>query len=49
VFEDDSFADKAAMAVEKEIHQGGDGMGEHVEVVEKRPVAGEEIMEKRSV
>ena len=49
MFEDESFADKATMAVEKEMHQGGDGMGEHVEVVEKRPVAGEEIVEKRSV
>ncbi|PMD36292.1 MFS sugar transporter-like protein [Hyaloscypha variabilis F] len=49
LFEDESFADKATMAVEKEMHQGGDGMGEHVEVVEKRPVAGEEIGEKRSV
>jgi len=48
VFEDEAYADKATMAVEKEIHQGGDEM-EHVEVVEKTPVGGEEIREKSAV
>ena len=48
VFEDEAYADKATMAVEKEIHQGGDGM-DHVEIVEKRPIVGEEIREKNSV
>ncbi|KAE9371095.1 MFS sugar transporter-like protein [Stipitochalara longipes BDJ] len=49
LFEDEKFADKATTAVEKQIHQGGDGMDEHVEVVEKRPVASEEIREKSAV
>lgn len=49
MFEDEAYADKATMAVEKEIHQGGDGMEEHVEVVEKRPVVGQEIREKSAV
>jgi hypothetical protein len=29
VFEDESFADKATMTVEKTIHRGGDGMDEN--------------------
>jgi hypothetical protein len=29
VFEDESFADKATIAVEKTIHHGGDGMDEN--------------------
>lgn len=33
VFEDEAFADKATMAVEKQIHEGGDGPAENTEEV----------------
>jgi hypothetical protein len=51
VFEDESFADKATMAVEKQIHQGGDGHTENVEevAVEKKPITSEKFENKSSV
>jgi hypothetical protein len=39
VFEDEALADKATMATEKAIHQGGDDHVEHVS--EKGPIATE--------
>jgi predicted secreted Zn-dependent protease len=41
VFEDEATAERATMAVEKEIHQGGDGPVERVEEIgEKGPIVG---------
>jgi hypothetical protein len=41
VFEDEATAERATMAVEKEIHQGGDGPVERAEEIgEKGPVVG---------
>jgi hypothetical protein len=50
VFEDESFADKATMAVEKTIHHGGDVMDENVGEVgtEKGATTIEEIQPKKS-
>jgi len=45
VFEDEAFADKATMAVEKQIHQGGDDQVENVGEVSE----GQEIREKNLV
>ena len=51
VFEDESFADKATMAVEKTIHHGGDGMDENAGEVgtEKGATTIEETHPKRAV
>ena len=51
VFEDESFADKATMAVEETIHHGGDGMDENAEEVgaEKGATTMEEIQPKSAV
>jgi hypothetical protein len=49
VFEDEAFADKATMAVEKQIH-GGEVQDENLEeVVEKKPITGEDIVPKSAV
>lgn len=49
VFEDEAFADKATMAVEKQIH-GGEIHDQTVEeAVEKKPIASEEIAVKSAV
>jgi hypothetical protein len=51
VFEDEAFADKATMAVEKTIHHGGDGAGEDVREVgiEKGTIVSEEIKSKSAL
>ena len=51
VFEDESFADRVTMAVEKQIHQGGDGPVEIVEEVgaEKGEVLEGEVGKKTVV
>jgi hypothetical protein len=51
VFEDELFADKATMAVEKTIHHGGDGMDENVGEVgtEKGATTIEEVQPKSAV
>lgn len=48
MFEDESLADKATMAVEKQIHQGDDGTVGDART-EKGPVVGEEIRERNLV
>jgi hypothetical protein len=51
VFEDEAFADKATMAVEKTIHHGGDDVDENAKVVgiEKETIVSEEIKPKSAV